>query len=274
MGAKHRKAPPRRASKPPPRDEPWLSRRSTHVALAQTLVAAIGVAVAAIALFGDPDGTPSGSGVDQAPARAVVQLLPRSGNAVVARPADRLGEPPRYPAEDRANHCPLWWKKWLETKAAAEFGSGPTIEVRAPRQAPVTITRASIRVFRSYTPRDGTYIACLSGAGPRPGTRLNVDLTRPNAPPTIVADDGRDQALALPAAVIAISRGSTELVAIYARGAPKIYEWGVRLTLVTDQRTQTASFGSRGRPLRTWLGDDVFAHFDYDFDSRTWIQAG
>ncbi len=270
MGARQRKERRRRAAERRQRDEPWLSRRSVHITIAATVVTIIGIGVGLVALFGG-QGATSQRG-SSPPARAVVQLRPRTNNAVVPKSVGQLSQPPRYPVSDRGNQCHIWWQHWFDTQGAAEAQTNPTIEIRAPARAPVTVTAATIDVFRSYEPRYRLFINCVAGAGPSPGTLLSVNLERPNARPTIVADDGRDQPLALPDAVISVERGRTEEVAVNPSGARRMYEWGVTLTLVVDQRTQTVTFGSRQHPLRSWLGDIPHDSFDYDFESQSWKQ--
>ena len=99
-----------------------------------------------------------------------------------------------------------------------------------------------------------TGIKCVYGAGPVPGTLLNVNLDRPNAPPTIVSDAGQSVPLAMPYAVINIDAGHTEYVAVTPAGSGRFYEWSVKLTVVVDQHPRTYSFGSAAQPLRSWLG--------------------
>ncbi|HEY7829505.1 MAG TPA: hypothetical protein VIC06_02950 [Solirubrobacteraceae bacterium] len=194
--------------------------------------------------------------------------MPHVRNAFVPNPINRIPRPPPYPSSESGDHCAVW-NNWLEAQGAADEWP-PMIQLSAPTSADVTVIGASIRVFRSYVPTGLSYIECVHGAGPVPGTLLDVDLAHPAAAPTIVADDGSDTPLALPGAVINVDPGHTEYVAVTARGARKMYEWSVTLRVVVAQRTQTLVFGSPHRPLRSWLGARPTVTYDYDFSANAW----
>jgi hypothetical protein len=148
------------------------------------------------------------------------------------------------------------------------------VQIAAPASADVAVTGATVRVFRSFVPKALSFIVCLHGAGPEPGTLLDVDLAHPGVSPTIVADDGSDTPLALPTAVINVAPGHTEYVAVTPRGARRMYEWSITLNTVVAQRQQTFVFGSRKHPLRSWLGNiATIRDYDYDMISRSWIGA-
>jgi hypothetical protein len=200
-------------------------------------------------------------------AAARVSLLPLAHNAVVPAGIDSLRTPPAFPSGSADDHCAVW-RDWFGEHGAAEL-SVPTIEISAPADAYVTVTSASVHVFRSYQPASLTSIMCLHGAGPSAGTLLNFDLDRPNATPTVVADDGSDHPLSFPTAVITIPRGQTQYVAVTPRGSALMYEWSVDLHLVVDQREQAVSFGSRDH-LRSWLGPVPSQYFDYSPQTHSW----
>lgn len=248
--------------------EHWLARTSVRVTLAGIAVGIIGIVVGILTLANGA-GSPASRDLVR-PGRARLQLLPRSHNAVVPKGIADLPVPPRYPTSARQDHCGSWWRGWLDELHAAEASSVPTIAISAPVRAPVTVTAARVRVFRTYLPKAVSYVMCLYGAGPSPGTLLGTDLTRPNARPTIVADDGREEPLAMPNAVITVGRGQTEYVAVTPKGQPRMYEWAVSLSLVVDQQPQTVSFGSAQHPLRSWLGRMPSKSYDFDFQARAW----
>jgi hypothetical protein len=158
----------------------------------------------------------------------------------------------------------------LVQQGAADAEWPPLIEISAPKTAAVTITAASIQVYKAYRPAAVTKIQCVYGAGPIPGTLLNVNLDRPNAPPTIVSDSGQDVPMAMPYAVISVDAGHTEYIAVTPAGSGQFYEWSVKLTVVVDQHSQTYSFGSAARPLHSWLGPAPARSYDYDFGTRSW----
>lgn len=202
--------------------------------------------------------------------RASIRLLPSKHSAVIPKPIQEISAPPRYAQIEQSNHCGAWWRAWFRAQNAVDVVP-PTIELSAPTTASVSVTGASVRVFRSYLPRTLSYVMCLHGAGPRPGTLLHVDLANAGTAPTIVADDGSETALAIPNAVITVEAGDTEFVVITPAGAPRLYEWSVTLRFVVAQRTQTQTFGSAERPLRTWLGRTPEPSYDYDFGAQTWM---
>jgi hypothetical protein len=262
----------RSAARGKPGTAGWLERHAHQLTLVGIVVTIAGIVVGLVALLGASGSSDHPAAARRA--RAVVRLLPPDTNAVVPKAADQLDRPPSYPADQRSDHCALWWRRWLPTQQAALVGADPLVEVRAPAQAPVTVTAARVEVFRSWRPPTQSLVECVTGAGPSPGTLLNLDLVHPNARPTIVADDGRDEPLALPDAVIAVGRGRTEDIALSPIGAQRFYEWAVTLTLVVDQRSQTATFGSRARPFRSWLGPVPARAVNYDFRTRVWRRSG
>lgn len=207
------------------------------------------------------------------PPHAVIHLFPGAGNALVPKPISQIPSPPPYPSNQPGERCGIWWRGWFDSQGAAAAVLPPTIEISAPTSADVTVTGATIRIFRSYVPKALSYIECITGAGPVPGTLLDVDLAHPAALPTIVANDGSDVPLAVPNAVINIDPGHTEYVAVTPRGAHKMYEWSVTLYLVVAQRAQTIVFGSSQHPLRTWLGTQsaiISRGYEYDLVTHSW----
>jgi hypothetical protein len=203
--------------------------------------------------------------------QASVQMLPNSHSAFVPALITRIPPPPDFPASERIDHCSRWWRTWFWSERAAEVAV-PAIQVSAPPNADVAVVGASIKVFRTYRPPAVSYIACLHGAGAEVGTRLDVNLSRPNAVPTIVAADGSDRPLALPNAVINVDPGHTEYIAVIPHGAPLMFEWSIVLTTVVAQRTKVFVFGSPPRPLRTWLGPAPPAtrEYDYSIQAHRW----
>jgi hypothetical protein len=239
-----------------------LATQNKRVQVIATIVAVIGILITVV-LAWQPWSRPSVP-------HAQIALVPSAHNAVIPKSIRELPAPPTYPADQIGDHCGAWWNTWFVEQGAAEQWV-PTIEISAPANADITVANARVRVFKSYKPADLSYVKCLSGAGPYSGTRLNVDLDHPNAKPTIVADDGRDQPLSIPNAVINIDRGHTEYVAVYPRGGDQFYEWSLELQLVVDQRSSTVVYGSQDKPLRSWLGvDNNHAAYDYDYSTNSW----
>jgi hypothetical protein len=243
-----------------------LARKAAWATILGTAVAVVALVVA---LGGGPSGD-TGSRPASTGARALVALRPPGNNAVIPKPVAQIPEPPPYARRDVGDHCAGWWRHWLRSQQAAQLGGVPTIQISAPARADAAVTDATIHVFRSYRPKQMTSIQCVRGAGPIPGTALDVDLDRPHSTPTIVADDGRDTPLSLPDAVINVSPGHTEYVAAYAKGHKRFYEWSLALRVVVDQRAQHVVLGSRAAPLVSWLGDPPRHSYDFDESTMRW----
>jgi hypothetical protein len=153
---------------------------------------------------------------------------------------------------------------------AAEAEYPFLVQVAAPAGTDVSVVGAQIKVYRSYKPADLSYIQCLHGAGPVPGTYLNVNLSRPNATPTIASNDGSYKPLSMPGAVINVDPGHTEYIQFNTRGRKLFYEWSIKLRVVINEKTETFSFGSAGHPLRTWLGKAPSPAYDFDTATHAW----
>ncbi len=236
------------------------SRQNKNIQIVGAVVGVIGLVLAVLVAWQPwSRGSPA----------ALARLVPRTHNAVIPSGIAQVTTPPQYSPDLSADHCDLWWRSWFEEQAAAE-DAVPTIEISAPSSAGVTVTSATIHVFRSYTPSNLSYVECVHSAGPMPGTLLNVNLDRPDDPPTLVADDGSDRPLSMPDAVIDIGPGRTELLAVTPRGMPRLYEWSVDVGVIVNQRRQTFTFGSATDPLRAWLGKRPTNSYDYNLASRSW----
>jgi len=169
------------------------------------------------------------------------------------------------------DHCRLWWDNWFPREGAAPNPSYLLIEISAPEHADVAVTGASLRVFRSYKPSAVSYIQCVYGAGMVPGTLMNVNLSRPNAEPTIVSDAGTAvPILSMPDAVINVAPGHTEYVKIIPTGDKRLYEWSIALIVVVDQKKSVIRFGSEQDPLRSWFGIAPSQAYDYSMTSHSW----
>jgi hypothetical protein len=199
---------------------------------------------------------------------AAVKLAPNDHNALVPLPASRLPAPPAYPREHARDHC-ADWATWFDAVGAASEWPN-IVEVSAPVTADVAVVDARIQVFRSYIPTGLVQVECLHGAGPIPGTLLMINLSHPNRPATIVADDGSDIRLHLPDAVINIAPGHTEYIALRPSGTPRMFEWSASLRVVVAQHSRTITIGSRTHPLRTWLGHTPQALYDHRPSGGAW----
>jgi hypothetical protein len=237
-----------------------------NIYLKSTFAVVVGAAIIVGATVWQP-WKASGSGTRAVHAR--LSLTTPNANAVIPKPLTALGSPPVFSRAQVQDHCPAWWAHWFVQQGAAQMG-GPLIEVSAPAKADATITGASVKIYKAYRPAAASLIQCLHGAGPTPGTLLNVNLDRPSARPTIVSDLGREVPMAMPDAVININPGHTEYVVVAPAGSDKLYEWAVKLRVVVDQRTQVYSFGSASSPLRSWLGPQPARAYDYDTATRSW----
>ncbi len=240
-----------------------ITRGSRNAQIFAAFVAVIAVLVAVLA-WRPWAGT--------AIAHATLKLLPPSRDAVIPKPISQVSTPPPYSADLASRHCGVWWRSWLVEQGAAEVPTRPLIEVSAPAGVDVTIAGAKIRIFRAYTPSQLSLIECFraAGGGPAPGTLLEVDLAHPDAAPTIVADDGSNQSLSLPDAVINVEPGHTEFIAVTPHGDHRFFEWSLELRAVIDKRSERFVFGTRSRPLRSWLGSLPAAGYDYDMSGRAW----
>jgi len=205
-----------------------------------------------------------------APVYAAVRIL-QGTNAIIPSPIISVSVPPRYPSQQSDDHCGRWWNGWFQSEDASAL-KVPTVEISAPVGAAAAVVSATVRVFHSSVPHALSTISCVSGAGPSPGTLLNVDLDRPNALPTIVSDDGSNVALSVPNAVISIPAGQTEYVAITPTGSKRWYEWSVSLDVVVNQQTTSYAFGNLKSPLMSWLGPMPAISYDFDFASHSWRQ--
>lgn len=225
-------------------------------------------------LIWHPWATSSASTGARPSLKAVVTLLPGSHNAFLPRSIEAVSDPPPPATSQTGSLCGLWWQRWLPAQAAAEDAS-PTVEISAPSGADAAVVAASVHVYRAYAPSTVSYVICATGAGPEPGTLLDVNLARPYLSPTIVADDGSNTPLAVPNAVINIAPGHTEYIAVTPTGAAEMYEWSVTLDIVVAQRHQLVTFGSPQRPLRSWLGTRPPDSRAYTFSvqSRRWVSG-
>ncbi len=236
------------------------ARRSGRLQVLAVAIAAVGVLVSVLVWAPWTTGGPL--------PKASITLMPNAHNSFAPTRASMLPAPPLYPAANTGEHCANW-TTWLETIGAASEWPY-LVEVSAPVSADVAVVSASVRVFRSYVPEDVITIECVHGAGPIPGTLLTLHLANPNAPPTIVADDGSDTPLRLPDAVINTEPGHTEYIALTPDGPPRMYEWAVTLRFVVAQHARTITFGSRGHPLRSWLGNRPRASYDHPPAGGSW----
>jgi hypothetical protein len=239
------------------------ARRSRRLQVLAVAIAAVGVLVSVLVWAPWTRGGPL--------PKASVTLTPNAHNSFAPTRASRLPVPPPYPAADTGEHCANW-TSWLEAIGAASEWPY-LVEVSAPVRADVAVVSASVHVFRSYVPEGVTTIECVHGAGPIPGTLLTLHLANPNAPPTIVADDGSDTPLRLPDAVINIEPGHTEYIALTPDGAPRMYEWSVTLQVVVAQHTKSITFGSPSHPLRSWLGSLPATAYDHAPSGGSWRPA-
>ncbi len=200
--------------------------------------------------------------------RAQISLIPNAHNSLVPRKPSMLPAPPPYPEANTGDHCANW-ETWLDSIGAASEWPY-LVEISAPVGADVAVVGASVRVYRSYAPKGVAVIECVHGAGPIPGTLLNLDLANPGLPPTIVADNGSNTPLKLPDAVINIDPGHTEYVALTPVGAPRMYEWAATLRVVVAQHTRSVTFGSPSHPLRSWLGRFPRTSYDHPHSGGSW----
>jgi hypothetical protein len=242
-----------------------------HLKSAVGVGAALSLAAAGIVVFALH---PWRSAATASVALAQLSLVTPDRNAIIPESATALGVPPAYPESQKEDHCSLWWSRWLVQQGAADAGSPPLIEISAPGTAAATVTAASVEVYRAYRPQAVTEVECVYGAGAEPGTLLNVNLDRPNAPPTIVSDSGQEVPMAMPYAVISVDASHTEYIAVTPAGSGQFYDWSVKLTVVVDQRSRTYSFGSAARPLHSWLGPRPTRAYDFDFSTRSWRVPG
>jgi len=110
---------------------------------------------------------------------------------------------------------------------------------------------------------------------------LNVNLSHPNARPTIVVGSssgvvasGPAKKQTMPSAVVNISPGHTEYIQLITLGKGWYYEWSIQLQVVIDQRTVFFTFGSAKHPLSTWLGDLPSLGYDYSVTKHGWQEYG
>ncbi len=249
------------------------SGRQINVYLKSTVAVIAAVVAAGVAVFAWQPWKATGTAA--AVEHAQLRLVTPVRNAIVPKPVAGLGAPPAYPPGQKEDHCSLWWAHWLVQQGAADADWPPLIEISAPKTTAITVTGASIQVYKAYRPTAVTGIQCVYGAGPVPGTLLNVNLDRPNASPTIVSDAGQDVPLAMPYATISIDAGHTEYVAVTPAGTRgQFYEWSVKLTVVVDQHSQTYSFGTAARPLHSWMGQAPAHAYDYNTSTHSWQRVG
>ena len=251
----------------PPR--PWWKRKSAQKVAGAIASILIALVTAYVLWFAGPSSQSPPPGTNTPALRARIKLISALGNAVIPKPISHISRPPAYPASLAGNHCGTW-QSWFVRQHAAQAMYPYLVQISAPAKADVTVVRAQISVYKSYMPADLSYIECLHGAGPVPGTFVNVNLSRPNAIPTIVADNGTSKPLSMPGAVINVSPGHTEYLQFITRGRNLFYDWSIRLQVVVDEHTETFSFGSAAHPLRTWLGKAPAHSYDYNQAVHTW----
>jgi hypothetical protein len=106
---------------------------------------------------------------------------------------------------------------------------------------------------------------------------LNVNLSHPNARPTIVVGSssgvvasGPAKKQPMPGAVINISPGHTEYIQLITLGRGWYYEWSIQLQVVISQRTELFTFGTAKHPLTTWLGALPSLGYDYSATKHGW----
>jgi hypothetical protein len=241
-----------------------LSRLSLRLQISAAALALAGVGIALFAWH------PWGGG---STLYAKVKLAPGSHDAYVPLPVAAIPSPPAYTESSRESRCEAWWRRWFGEQGAADTVD-PLLEVSAPAAAAISITGASVHVYRSFAPKAMSYVKCATGYGPTAGTLLYVNLAHPERPPRIVADDGSETPLAMPNAVIDVEPGQTEEVALTPRGPPRMYEWSARLRMVVDQHEQTFDAGSARHPLRSWLGAPPRGGaYVYDETASAWKPA-
>jgi hypothetical protein len=242
-----------------------LSRRSLRFQVSSVAIAALGVGITLFAWH------PWGGG--STPLHAKAKLAPGSHDAYVPHPVAAISIPPANRPSREESRCEEWWRHWFDAQDAAGTAN-PLVEVSAPATAAVTITRATVQVYRSYAPKAISYIKCATGYGPEVGTLLYVNLAHPERPPKIVADDGSETPLVMPNAVIDVEPGKTEEVALTPRGQPRMYEWSARLQMIVDQHEQVFDVGSARQPLRSWLGSNPNSRaYEFDEQEGVWEPA-
>jgi hypothetical protein len=203
---------------------------------------------------------------------ARVRLIRPANDAFVPQPVGLLPRPPGFPPAAKNDHCPQW-RGWLDRIGAA-VTAPPMVEISAPSSAPVTVTRARFGVYRSFRPTHLSFIMCVLGAGPYPGTILLRGLDNPSAPSTLIPD-GSDRQFKLPPATFRVAPGATEVLVLEPDGhTPRFYDWGAHLELVVDQRHQQVDLGSPAHPLRSYLGSAAgVPSYDYDPLHHKWVHS-
>lgn len=245
-----------------------LAKKSNRGQLVALLVGSVLTVLTIVATF-LVTLQPWKSGPVPSQVRAVVQLIP-ARNGIIPKPISAISVPPSYPPSQSDDHCTGWWKKWFGQQRAAPVDD-PTIRISAAQGADATVVSASIEVYRSYKPAALTFIDCMHGAGPVPGTYLNVNLDRPNAYPKIVSDSGQLTPLKMPGAVININPGHTEYISLQPSGhRGMLYSWSIRLVVVVDQKQEKFTIGSPANPLRSWVGPIPSNVYDYSMQTHSW----
>jgi len=246
-------------------------RRTIAVGLAAFLLT--GIVLSAAFGFGAFE---TSAGAAPKPRVRLVRSLGNSQPVLIPKAIDRISDPPPYPASLVQSHCDLWWRAWFVRQEAVSLPSDEALEIAAPHSADVTLVRVRAHVFRSYTPKRLSWIQCqATGAGPVPGSQLNLDLEHPDSLPRVASQLGA-AAVPSPPAVINIGPGHTEFVVLIPHGHG-LYEWSAKLDFVVDQHDETVVVGSRSHPLRTWIGDQTdggasanVGTYDFDVSSRSW----
>jgi hypothetical protein len=222
-----------------------------------------------------PQSQQSASGAATQAPKARLTLIRALGDMVIPQAVSRLPQPPSFPPALAANHCGRW-SAWFEKQHAAQAMYPFVVQVAAPAHTDVTVVDVKTTVYRSFKPAAVSYIDCLHGGGPLPGTMVDVNLSHPEAR-SIVLVQSRPNDLsspvkkrAMPGAVINISPGHTEYIQLNTLGKGWYYEWSVRLQVVVDQRTETFTFGSPQHPLSTWLGKSPAPAYDYNAADHQW----
>jgi hypothetical protein len=252
----------------------WWDTISHHplwAAIIATLIAAAIIAHSGAVFGGSSSASSDGASVSP---DAAVRLGPSIGVAAIPKPIADVTTPPSYTGAEAGDHCGLWWKGWFQQQHAASLNLPPYVEVSAPQNDPVTITRIIAHVFHAYKPSGISLIECLRGAGPIPGTIVSLDLDHPSVLPTVGTSDDNSKPMPLPDAAIAIDPGHTEYLSLVPKGTRGFYEWSATLQFTVNQKTETREVGSLKQPLRSWLGfgsaPTVNAGYDYDVATRSW----
>ena len=226
------------------------------------------LAAAAIAV-----GAVLSGGNESDPHRSAAVTLNTLGNAVVPFTPGQLPTPPSYTPDPGPfqTHCQEW-KSWLQQHRAASW-TGPNIDIAAPSNGPVTVLAVQAEVFRAYRPHALTLIECEQGAGGLSPAELTLDLTRPAKAP-VLRTGQRGRIGPLPPSVFVVPRGVGRTLSLAPHGRQGLlYEWGIRIETVFDQRRQSVALGSREHPIRTWFGR-LPQPVDYDLRTGRWRHLG